>query len=248
MTQQQLGRIATPKGRLATVPLLADHLNLGRTLVPDACDFASRMVEPWGVLGNDQYGDCVFAAMAHFKQCASVNAAGVTRKFTDAQVLNWYSRQTGFDPQKPETDNGAVPLDALKWFVSIGEVIAFARVDPANDADVAAAISLFGGLYTGWDLPLAWQSSDTWDVGPNLRGQWAPGSWGGHMVSQTGYDAQGNTPTVTWGDLIGVTNQARHVYCSEAYAVVTQELLDSRGESLRGFDIAGLLSRLGEVE
>ena len=243
----KLGRIATPQHRLATVPLLADHVALAPSLVADTTDYAKRMTEPWGMLGNADYGCCVFAARAHYAQCASVNAKGKARVITTAQVLKWYAEQTGFDKNDPSTDNGAIPLDTLKYFVSIGEIVAFGRVDPTNDAHVAAAIELFGGLYTGWDLPLAWQDADDWDAGPNIRGDWAPNSWGGHMTSQTGYDAQCNTPTVTWGKLKRVTNAARHVYCSEAYALITQDWLDASGETLQNFDLEGLQTALATV-
>jgi hypothetical protein len=245
---QRLGRVATPQHRLATVPMLSDHISLATTLVADSCDYAQRMTEPWGMLGNDRFGCCVFAAMAHLKQQQSANSVGDARDFTDAKVLSWYALQTGFDPMDPSTDNGAIPLDALKWFVEIGEVIAFARVDPRNDAHVAAAIELFGGLYSGWDLPRAWQGASEWNAGPNQLGDWLPGSWGGHMVSQTGYDIAGNTPTVTWGQEIGVTWSARWVYCSEAYAVITREWIDARGKSIQGFDLEGLKARLAEVK
>jgi hypothetical protein len=247
MSNVQLGRVATPAHRLATVPFLADHLALPNTLIADSVDYAKRMTDPWGMLGNDQYGCCVFAARAHHAQCASVNSRGKPRAITSAQVLAWYAAQTGFDPSDPSTDNGAIPLDALKYFVQIGEIVAYAKVDPKNDAHVAAAIELFGGLYSGWDLPSAWQSETNWDVGPNTQGSWAPGSWGGHMVSQTGYDAHCNTPTVTWGELINVTAAARHVYCSEAYALITQEWLDAHGKTIQGFDLSGLKARLAEV-
>lgn len=245
----KLGRIPTPVHRLATVPSIADYLDFGANLplIADSVAYEKRMTQSWGMLGNDKYGDCVFASRAHFAQCASVNVTGKARTFTTAQVLKWYSDCTGFNPNDPTTDNGANPLDALKYFVSIGEIVAFGKVDPTNDAHVAATIELFGGLYSGWDLPLAWQSTTNWDAGPSITGKWQPGSWGGHMVSQTGFDAQCNTPTVTWGSLINVTAAARHVYCSEAYAIVTKEWFDAGGKTIQGLDLEGLKAELANV-
>lgn len=242
---RKLGCIKTPAHRLAKVPFLADHLAISSLpLLADSVDYAQDMTEPWGMLANDQYGDCVFASLAHFKQAASVNATGKARKFTDSEVLRWYSEATGFDPDDPSTDNGANPIEALQYFMRIGEVVAYGRVDPTNDAHVAACIQLFGGLWSAWDLPEAWQNAETWDVGPNLRGQWAVGSWGGHAVNQVGHDAKCNTPTVTWGSVVPTTAAARHVYCSEAYALITQEWLDTRGKTIQGFDLEGLKARL----
>jgi hypothetical protein len=240
----QLGRIATPKHRLATVPRLADHMSLPTTLIADSVDYAKRMTDPWGMLGNDRYGCCVIAAKNHFRQCASVNATGKAVVVTEAETLAEYGAITGFDPDDPSTDNGTVPLDALKYFLAKGEIIAYGRVDPTNDAHVAAAIELFGGLYTGWDLPAAWQSREVWDAGPNTSGAWTPGSWGGHMMSQTGYDAKCMTPTVTWGEIVNITAAARHVYCSEAYALITREWFDAHGKTIQGFDLASLQTQL----
>ena len=246
----KLGRIPTPAHRLSAVPRLADFLDLAVALplIADSVDYGKRMTKPWGMLGNDRYGDCVFASLAHFKQCASVNVTGTPRTFTEAEVLRWYAEQTGFKPSDPSTDNGAIPLDALKYFVSIGEVVAFGKVDPDNDAHVASTIELYGGLWSGWDLPTAWENADEWTAGPTQTGIWTPGSWGGHMTSQTGYDAQCNTPTVTWGGVTPTTNGARHVYCSEAYAIITKEWLDSRGGTIQGLDLDGLKAAIAALQ
>lgn len=240
----KLGRISTPDARLAAVPMLADHIPL--PLLADAVDFGAAMQEPWGMLGNAHYGDCVFAAMAHLIQAASANAAGKPREFTDDEVLGWYHDVTGFDPDEPGTDNGAVPLDALKYFSRKGIILGYGRVDPRNAAHVAAAMQLFGGLYTGWDLPTAWQTAEVWDAGPSISGIWAPGSWGGHMMTQVGHDAEMTTPTVTWGRVRDI-RRGGWVYCAEAYAVITHEWVRQNGRTLQDFDLSGLLRRLASV-
>src|SRR5512133_2804698 len=100
----KLGYRKTPHERLRTVPLIANYADLRPPLVADSTDYGARMHEPWGVLGNDAYGDCVFAAMAHTIQCHGANVGGVPRQFTDDEVLGWYSVVTGFDRRYPETD------------------------------------------------------------------------------------------------------------------------------------------------
>lgn len=247
MPSEQLGYRKTPPERLRTVPWIANYADLSPPLVADSTDYGARMREPWGVLGNDDYGDCVFAAMAHTIQCHGANVSGEPRRFTDAEVLGWYSEVTGFDPSDPSTDQGAYPLDALQWFQRRGEVLAYGRVDPRNDAHVAMAIAMFGGIYTGWDLPRAWQGRNVWDVGPSLTGVWAPGSWGGHMTNQIGYHRDASTPTVTWGRVVQITAAARHAYCAEAYAVITPAWLDRFGSTIQGFDLTGLRARLTVV-
>jgi hypothetical protein len=241
----KLGCNLTPKTRLARVPQLLDYLEL--PLIADSCDYAQRMVEPWGMLGNDKYGCCVFSAFAHDIQAKSVNAQGAARKVTTEQVLGWYSAVTGFDPSDPSTDNGTVPLDALQHLYRKGEIVAYGRVDIENDAHVAAAIELFGSLYSAWDLPLAWQGAGIWDIGPSTRGDWAPGSWGGHMTNQVSYSPVMNMTTITWGAEVTTTSAARQRYCSEAYVLITPEWFDDKGSTIQGFDLAGLKARLALV-
>jgi hypothetical protein len=242
----RLGCNITPRERLATVPYLAAHCAL--PILADTCDFAKRMVEPWGMMANDQYGNCVFAGFGHLVQGQSVNARGVARTIPDATLLGWYGDVTGFDPKKPSTDNGTVPLDALKCLTRKGEIVAYGRVDPDNDAHVVAALQLFGGLYASYALPLAWQGQDTWGIGQDTRGNWEPYSWGGHMVNHVGHDRRCDLDTITWGRRVTVTNAARRTYCRELYAVITEDWLQANGASIQGFDLAGLIERLELVD
>src|SRR5213078_258313 len=71
-------------------------------------------VNGWETLGNDQYGDCVFAGAAHETMLWNAEAKhGVT--FTDQSVLSDYSAVTGFDPHNPDSDQGTVVRDALNY-------------------------------------------------------------------------------------------------------------------------------------
>lgn len=243
----KLGCNLTPKEQLRYVPLLSNYLKL--PLIADSCDYQKRWVEAWGtpdwgMLGNDQVGDCVVAAKNHVLQAQAINATGVKLGFTAEETIAEYSRLGGYNPSDPSTDQGLVPLDALRAWLNDGTIIAFGRVDPTDDVHVAAAIELFGSLYSGWDLPIAWRHADVWGAGPDLTGIWTPGSWGGHMTNQVGYDSLLGMQTITWGTCIRTTRAARYHYCSEAYALITQEWLDSTGRTIQGFDIDGLRQRL----
>src|SRR5215468_8854266 len=59
----------------------------------------------WGMLGNDQYGDCVWAGAAHETMLWNKEAARAV-SFSDKSVLSDYSAATGFDPNDPSTDQG----------------------------------------------------------------------------------------------------------------------------------------------
>src|SRR5579862_9538819 len=73
-----------------------------------------NLVPQWGMLANDQYGDCVCAAACHqsmlWTACASDEAT-----FGDAQALKIYSDVTGFNPNEPSTDNGTDLRDCLTY-------------------------------------------------------------------------------------------------------------------------------------
>lgn len=121
----------------------------------------------WPMLGNNQYGDCAFAGALHLDQAWSDNA-GKPFVPTDAQALAAYSAVCGFSPADPATDRGAVLLDVLNYWRQTGiagrKILAYVSVNMRNPAEVKQAINLFGGLYIGLALPLAWQTTDVWDA------------------------------------------------------------------------------------
>lgn len=245
----KLGRIPTPAHRYAAVPSILDFVNesaaAAPVLVGDACDYSKRMPSPGGALGNDRFGCCGFAGFGHYKQSVCSNL-GIPCDVTEKLVLGWYSECTGFDQSRPSTDNGVVLLGALQYFKDQGLILGYGRVDGNNPAHVTRAMQLFGGLYTGWDLPIAWQSSARWSKGPNLRGDWEPNSWGGHCVSVHRHDSATNLLIDTWGDWKDTDSDARPDYCPEVYALILPEWVAHR--SIQGFDLAKLQSQLTLVD
>ena len=59
----------------------------------------------WEMLGNDQYGDCVWAGAAHETMLWNKEAARAVT-FNNQSVLKDYSAVTGFNPNDPNTDQG----------------------------------------------------------------------------------------------------------------------------------------------
>src|SRR6202035_3127836 len=51
----------------------------------------------WGMLGNDEWGDCAWAGPAHETMILTTEG-GHAASFTTAGVLSDYSAGTGFDP------------------------------------------------------------------------------------------------------------------------------------------------------
>lgn len=110
-------------------------------------------------------------------------------------------------------------------------------------------IYLFGGLYTGFALPLSAQRQAVWDVpAGGAKGKGEPGSWGGHATSLVAYDARGLT-CVTWGALQRMTWPFFKTYCDEAYAIVSQQFLSATTKRTpAGFDLATLRKDLALVK
>jgi hypothetical protein len=114
---------------------------------------------------------------------------------------------------------------------------------------IATAIWLFGGAYIGVELPITAQDQDVWDVPNNPGPNDDPGSWGGHAIYLVGYDfpespvpnPESRTLTcITWGRTKKMTWAWFEKYCSEAYALVSKEWLNTSGVSPSGFDLAAL--------
>jgi hypothetical protein len=215
-------------------------------LIADSCDYTQRMPSAGGTLGNDRYGCCGFAGFGHLKQSICANL-GIPCDVTESKVLDWYARCTGFDPNKPSTDNGVYLIDALNFFVREKLILGYSRVSPSSDPHTAAALELFGGIYSGWSLPVAWQTTESWDVGPNTRGDYAIGGWGGHCTSSHTFDETVNSRIVTWGEYVQTTARARPVYCDEQYALILPEWMDTTGRTIQGFDLATLKADLALV-
>src|ERR1700752_3812644 len=72
------------------------------------------LISDWGMLGNDQVGDCTMAGSDHETMlwCAM---AGGNATFETANTLADYSALTGYNPSDPNTDQGADMHDVMKY-------------------------------------------------------------------------------------------------------------------------------------
>lgn len=176
----------------------------------------------WGMLGNDKYGDCVFAAICH-----SIMAVGHFLKRTYVfgynQVVNAYlawdhGNDSGvvidgllFTWEQDETSN--TPLAPF----GIGGP--FVKLDPTNVEELKSAIATFGWVMVGSQLQQA--QEDQFSAGQ--RWDYVPGSKvvGGHAVCLLGYDKAGVGPfIVSWGKGFRATWNWVTKTCPEAYTGV----------------------------
>lgn len=197
-------------------------------------------ISDWGVMGNDDYGNCVIVTPAHMLLSWRANELGDFQRITDAAVID-LSRSMG-------AMNGFNILDRLKYWRKHSMwsdfLYAFASVDPRDRTLLKDVVNTFGAADIGLNMPLGWQGQEVWGTGHGPR--WRPNTWGGHSVPILGYD-ETLAYVCTWGAIQAVTWEAIETYCDEAYACLDGSWIASDGISPSGFDLTRLHADLKEV-
>lgn len=224
---------------------LADYLTAELAPPPLSCNWLGGNTV-WPMFMNDQIGDCIYAAHGHQIQ----SWTGVSRKspvlVTDAAILKAYRDVTHYNPLYPSTDAGGYMLDGMKYWRKTGigghKVQAFVQLRTGSVRDLRTAVSLFGGVQVGLNLPISAryqiEVGQVWYVSPSAPLA-EPGSWGGHAVPVLCYSPQA-VWCVTWGRLHQMTWSFFGRYCDEAYAAISEPDWLTAGKSPGGFDYARL--------
>jgi hypothetical protein len=229
---RKLGRHSANLAKVAAHPQARDVINLSRIpSMPAARDWSMIDGRPliYPLFRNGDLSDCVLASAGHSQITQSANS-GVEVAITDDEIVDAYKRLAGYVEGEPSTDNGASMLAVGQACVRgapiAGRTLAAIVVIDPSDADMLEAASeFFGGLWLGWDLPLAWKETDIWDVSPNgsTSGVWRPRSWGGHATHSPAW-----SPALrglkTWTEDKPYTPAAAQVYCEEAYGLIWNDL------------------------
>lgn len=205
----------------------------------------SVLVESWPMLLNNGLGDCTAAGIGHMRQLWT-KAVGKTPYIpTDADTLAFYEDSCGYNPTDPTTDQGGDELTVLNYAKKVGfageKISSYVSIDPANWDHLKLAIWLFGGVYTGIELPRTAQNQAVWDVVSADPDNNQPGSWGGHCVPLFDFDESDLVTCVTWGTTQRLTKRFWLEYGSEAYAIVSPDFLDATSQvDPAGLDLATL--------
>lgn len=235
--------------------LLASYISPALPAPPAGADLTSK-VKSWGMMENDEIGDCTCAAAGHLIMEWTANAGQKMVTPTDQQIVAAYSAITGYNPQTGANDNGAVEIDVLNYWRQSGiagrKIGAFAALEPSNHIHVMDSVYIFEGCYIGLQLPISAQAQvqnhQPWSVPPGgPTGDGKPGSWGGHAVPVVAYDARGVT-VVTWGALQTMTWSFWEAYCDEAYAIISNDYLTAKKETPAGFNLAQLQADLEDLK
>ena len=239
--------------------LLASYATPALPAPPATMNLTKKVKVPWGMMDNDQLGDCTCAAAGHLIMEWTANAQSKTVTPTDAEIVDAYSAITGYNPATGANDNGAVELDVLNYWRQTGiadhKIQAFMALEPGNHAHVMDAVWIFGGCYIGLALPKTAQAQtqnhQPWSVtSAGTTGDGAPGSWGGHAVPVMAYDSRSLT-VVTWEALQTMTWGFWAAYCDEAYAILSPDFLKQKGGQTvapSGFNLAQLQADLADLK
>lgn len=211
----------------------------------------------WGMLGNDNYGDCVLAGGAHETELLNnLGSGGQTGlevvKFTDDGVLSDYSAITGFSKEDPNSDQGTDVHEALDYRIKTGlidaqgkrhKIAAYVALEPGNLEHLREALFIFEAVGIGFAFPASamvqFNRNQVWSVVPKSPIE------GGHYVPLVGVPAIGNLACVTWGKRQVMTDGFYSKYCDEAYAFITQEELNRKSQrNWGGFNWADLQADL----
>lgn len=203
----------------------------------------------WGVLGNDQYGDCVEADDGHYLMLRTANAGSIVIP-TEDQILALYSAETGFNPNDPNSDQGTDEGSDCEFMVTTGllghKATATGYVNPQNVFDLKWCIQLFGGCKFGLNFPQSamdqFNAGQPWTVVANDGG-----IIGGHDVLGVKYNA-GWFYVVTWGQLQQVDPAWILKYADEAHVILFGDWIEKNGTAPSGFNLKALLAALPAVE
>jgi hypothetical protein len=205
----------------------------------------------WGMLGNDGFGDCVWAGAAHETMMWN-KEVGKDVLFTDKQVLSDYSAVTGFNPSDPNTDQGTDMKEAASYRRKTGiidakgvrhKVAAYLSITPGNIQEHYVALYLFGAVGIGIEFPGTamdqFNKGKSWSVVRGARIE------GGHYIPLVA--KRTHIECVTWGQVQPMTTAFFTKYNDESIVYVSNEALVNR-KSPEGFDYEKLMQCLGALK
>lgn len=229
-----------PRDPTAPFVEITSHLLEGTGNAPAACDYYSR-IKAWGIMLNNEWGDCTCAADGHIAVQQVAYGLSKILDVTDADVQAAYVTVGGFNPHMGPpganpTDKGATVQAALHYLQAHGiagfKIAAFGEVYRLDHAAVKQAIFEFGALSLGMYFPKSamtqFQDGKPWTPVANAVLD------GGHCVVAVGYDAD-YVYCVTWGEVIKMSWAFWDAYVEEAWAIISRDWRTVSGLDLRDF-------------
>lgn len=247
----RLGRNKSPEG--AVKLKFSDYVDTNIILpkIPQTFGHYNQVASWQGMLGNDLYGDCVWAGAAH-EHIVFNSANKRSVAFTDSDVLSDYSAVTGFNAADPNSDQGTDMAAAAEYRLKTGilgsdgtrhKVGAYLALAPGDIYELVAATYLFGAVGIGINITEAamqqFKDGKAWTYKRGSK------DLGGHYVPVVG--RKGVTFfTVSWGRLQAMSWAFFVKQSDETIAYVSTDYLTA-DKSPEGFNQAALLADLQAV-
>jgi len=188
----------------------AHHFDAASLPTPPSSWDIVRAVHNPGAMGNDRLGDCTFAACGHDIQSTSLAATGKIITPSDNEITSKYLAMS-------PGNNGANMGDVLSAMSVEGlanrKVLGWAPINPADAEQCHVAGWLFGGLYTGLNLPGYCEKTTDWS-------RTSGALVGGHAIYAGGSDARRSLIADSWGEIVVATRAFIVAYCDELYVVL----------------------------
>jgi len=208
----------------------------------------------FGVMLNDQLGDCTCAGIYHARQIWDANANPPCDPEPDANVLETYREACGYKDGDPTTDNGGIEQDVLAFWLNHGvpvstpqvagatvdKLLAFFEIDVRSLDDVRRTIDWCGGCYIGMLIPsyIMGAIPTVWSVQTG-----DDHILGGHCVYLTGYDPVG-PHFISWGVKYQMTWEYFARYVDEAYGLVDRLWATKTGKTPVGLSLEELQAQM----
>lgn len=207
----------------------------------------------WGMLGNDEYGDCFPAGQGHAVMLETAEG-GHRVSVTTPETLDDYFAMNGVPAGQPgsSSDQGTDPRVGLEYHRTVGmratptsrhKLAAWTSLEVGNLTELAEATYLGGAAGVGLNLPESAQDqfqSGYWRVVPGSPIE------GGHWIIIVGR-WNGYYEGITWGGRIHITPQFLTKYMSFGAAMFSPEVIGGNGKSPEGFDYQQLQADLGQL-
>lgn len=254
--------LRTTRQAIATAKIL-DQLGAPPTASPGYSGDADKIFSgDWGMDGNDQWGDCVFADVAHriALRTAMISAiSGSTSKpviATTDETLALYNEVAGGGPATGQ-DPGGDLVTTAQYMQQTGMLIGGVRhledgngvIDPANWDHIKWSVCLFGCTPIAINCPQSAQ--DQFDAGQPW--DYVAGSpiEGGHDVLLVEYRTEtASNPgylVVTWGKRQPVTQAFFDHYLQEVVPVGSKDFITPNSLAPSGVNLAQILQLLKEI-
>lgn len=207
----------------------------------------------WYTYGNNDYGDCVWAAKAHMHMFWPLLGGYPRNYFWTNNVLSDYAAATGFRADDPETDQGTDMKAAAEYHRKIGirdssghrhRVSAYVNMGKGNIAQLTMATFIFGAVELGILITAEnmkqFDRGETWTITSD-------DPIGGHCIPVFGRDASGNFLCVTWGRVQRIDPSFIEKYMDEGIAYLDAQILNKAGLSPGAYNQATLVKMLAKV-